>query len=152
MSFNRWLLNMKSALRTVVGDAARRRGKSRPKPAFRPWLETLEDRVVPSTITWTNRGTASDGFAAVFGASAATARADVDAALLAWQRLITDFRQNVAFFNPNNLDVTVSMDPNKLGFGGGAGKDEEDRGDGREKSFHEVHDSKSWSHSCARHL
>ena len=71
MSFNRWLLNMKAALRTVVGETSRR-GKSPRKHAFRPSLETLEDRVVP-TITWVNRGLPTDNFDAAFGAGAPAA-------------------------------------------------------------------------------
>jgi hypothetical protein len=57
----------------------------------RPELEQLEDRTVPSTISWSNRGQASDGFAAAFGAHAAAARTAVDAAIDAWERTIVNF-------------------------------------------------------------
>jgi hypothetical protein len=81
--------------------------------------EPLEERAMLS-ITWINRGMASDNFAAVFDANAALARSVVDAALNAWDRLITDFQQDVAGTNPDNVDITLSMDPNELGHGGGA--------------------------------
>src|SRR5262249_45748841 len=67
--------------------------QQRPKQ-FRPVLEALEDRVVPSTINWSNRGTAnndSDGFNGVFGPNAETARIAARGALDLWQRVITNF-------------------------------------------------------------
>jgi hypothetical protein len=83
-----------------------------PSTSFRPWLETLEDRTLPSTIVWINRGSAtsdSDNFNAVFGANAATARADVDAALAAWQGVIQNF--NYAD-GTNTLSLTILMNLN----------------------------------------
>jgi hypothetical protein len=56
-------------------------------------LETLEDRTVPSQLIWTNRGNPlndSDGFHAVFRASADEARQVVDAALQQWDNVILD--------------------------------------------------------------
>jgi hypothetical protein len=52
----------------------------------------------------------------------------VDAALDAWERVITNFQQSVLVLfpfphveNPNTIDITLSMDPANPGFGGGAG-------------------------------
>src|ERR1700736_1837181 len=62
--------------------------------SWRPLLECLEDRTLPSTILWTNRGDAntdSDHFNAVFGNRAAAARTVVDAAVGAWQDVIQNF-------------------------------------------------------------
>lgn len=87
-------------------------------------VEALEDRVVPSTITWVNRGNAlsdSDNFASVFGAQAETARRVVDAAINAWERVITDF--NYAFSFSNNFDLTVRMAFGGTGFGATASTD-----------------------------
>src|SRR3954453_20387069 len=61
MSFNRLLPTVKAALRTVLGDAARRRGNSPLKPGFRPRLEILEDRTLlavtlVNTPTWVEMG------------------------------------------------------------------------------------------------
>jgi hypothetical protein len=69
-------------------------------------LEGLEDRTVPSNIVWTNRGQVSDGFAAEFGADAAMARADIDAALSDWATLITNF--NYAS-GPDTFNVNISI-------------------------------------------
>src|SRR6478672_10099369 len=80
---------------------------NRPRPpVFRPKLEALEERTVPS-IVWTNRGQASDGFDSVFGARAGVARAVVDAAITSWDRVITNFNQVLV---PNLIDVEISMD------------------------------------------
>lgn len=51
---------------------------------FRPGLEPLEDRTLPSNIVWTNRLTASDKFTA-------RERAVVDHAIVLWERIIEDF-------------------------------------------------------------
>ena len=90
--------------------------------------ETLEPRRLLSTINWVNRGDGSDNFDTVFGANDDAARAVVDAALDAWERVITDFQQGVLVLlpiphleNPNTIDITLSMDPSDTGFGGGAG-------------------------------
>src|SRR5215831_4552857 len=61
---------------------------------WRPLLDALEQRTLPSTILWTNRGSSSndsDGFNAVFGSSADIARSDVDAAIADWQNTIASF-------------------------------------------------------------
>ena len=91
--------------------------------------EALEHRRLLSTINWVNRGDGTDNFDTTFGANDDLARAVVDAALDAWERLITDFQQAVPDFlfcflgtsNPNTLDVTLSMNATGTGFGGGAG-------------------------------
>jgi hypothetical protein len=88
---------------------------------FRPSLEVLEDRRVLSTITWTNRGssaTDSDGFGAVFGAQADTARAVVDAAVQSWQNVIQNF--NYAS-GQNNFDLTLETNPANRSNGASAG-------------------------------
>src|SRR4051812_46538941 len=51
MPFNRLLPAMMAALGIVLGAAAHRRGIARRKPAWRPWLEILEDRLAPA-LTW----------------------------------------------------------------------------------------------------
>jgi hypothetical protein len=56
--------------------------------------EQLEDRTLPSTIVWTNRGSDTsdtDHFNAVFGANADTARAVIDAALRDWENIVVAF-------------------------------------------------------------
>jgi hypothetical protein len=73
----------------------------------------------PSTIVWDNRGAASDGFDAVFGAGVAAnqARAVIDAAIDFWERIITDFHYSDG---SHDMHVTISIDPSDTGFGGGA--------------------------------
>lgn len=115
----------------VNAPRERRRSFSRgPRVTRRKlFVEPLEDRLLLSTINWVNRGMASDNFASTFGANAPAARAVVDAALGAWQRVITDFQQAVPDLvlcflgtsNPNTLDITLSMNSTGTGFGGGAG-------------------------------
>src|SRR5262245_58605859 len=76
----------------LFGKPTRSRAGSRVRAI--PQLEVLEDRTVLSTITWQNRGDSmndTDGFNAVFGANAATARNDVAAAIAAWQAVIANF-------------------------------------------------------------
>jgi hypothetical protein len=71
----------------------------------------LEDRTLPSTILWINRGSASsdtDNFNVVFGSQADSARAVVDAALSSWQGIIQNF--NYAD-GTNTLRLTISMNP-----------------------------------------
>jgi hypothetical protein len=83
-------------------------------------LECLEERQLLSTILWANRGSAtsdSDGFNSVYGPNAATARAVVDAAILGWQNVISDFH----FADGTNtfrLGVSTSVD--NLGNGASA--------------------------------
>jgi Ca2+-binding RTX toxin-like protein len=66
-----------------------------------------------SNIVWTNRGTSTsdtDGFNAAFGGNADLARADVDAAIADWQRLILNF--NTTDFNgipANTINLTFSL-------------------------------------------
>lgn len=77
----------------------------------------MEDRTLLSTLLWSNRGSAlsdTDGFNAVFGARAATARAVVDAALHAWQNIILNF--NYAD-GGNTFTFTISADPARIGNG-----------------------------------
>jgi hypothetical protein len=74
-------------------------------------IEDLEERNLMSTILWTNRGNGwsdTDGFNAVFGANADTARAVVDAAILDWESIIQSFN----YLNGGNtFSLTVSTDP-----------------------------------------
>ena len=80
-------------------------------------LESLENRTLPSTIVWTNRGSAysdTDSFNAVFGGNASLARAVVDSALLAWQNVIASF--NYAD-GTNTLSLTISVNPASHGNG-----------------------------------
>jgi hypothetical protein len=98
-----------NVLRRVLGrSTAPRRPHTSRKPArsARLRLETLEDRLVPSTITWTNRGQASDNFAAVFGSDAALARSVVDTGIREWTSVIGNFNQSGG---GNNIDITVTM-------------------------------------------
>jgi hypothetical protein len=83
---------------------------------WRPLLEALEDRTLPSTILWTNRGSAgndSDGFNAVFAsdgnlARADLARQDVDAAIANWQATIASFNYSDASLN-DTFHLSISM-------------------------------------------
>src|SRR5947209_5467278 len=89
-------------VKQLVRGRQPRANRHRP-PVFRPRLETLEDRTVPS-IVWTNRGQASDRFDEVFGSQAGVARGVVDAAITSWDRVITNF--NTA---TNRIDVDIEM-------------------------------------------
>ena len=89
---------------------------SRPRTIRRPNrtqldLETLEQRDVPSTIAWSNRGTArndSDNFQAVYGANAPVARRIVREALADWGNTIQNFNyQNVALANTFTLTISA---------------------------------------------
>ena len=77
-------------------------------------VERLEVRELLSTIFWENRGAGSDGFDALFGAGAPAnaARAVVDAAIDAWERVVTDFNHDPGVTSPNgyDLDLTISID------------------------------------------
>src|SRR5687767_3793306 len=73
-----------------------------PAPAF-DWdierreaarIDAREGGPEATSIVWTNRGDASDGFAANFGTSAAAGRAVVDAALDAWERVFTSWNRS----------------------------------------------------------
>jgi len=87
------------------------------------WVaEPLESRRLFSTIVWANRG-AGDGFDATFGASAAAARAVVDAALADWQQVI----QNFNFADATNT-FTVDVHAGVPGITGSATNDR--NGDG----------------------
>lgn len=81
-------------------------------------LELLEDRLVPSTILWVNRGSPlndTDQFNAVFGSRAELARQVADAALKAWQDVIHDFH---FADGSNTFRVRLSMAPSERGLGG----------------------------------
>lgn len=71
-----------------------RRACASPVNWFRPELEALEDRVVPSAIAWVNRGGPGndrDHFEQWFGSNAALARNVVDEALRYWSDVIQNF-------------------------------------------------------------
>jgi hypothetical protein len=53
-------------------------------------VESLEDRVVPSTIVWANESTDTT-FAAVYGTNAARARAIIHQAMSTWEGVIANF-------------------------------------------------------------
>ncbi len=103
----------KHSMRHVFGS---RQNQARPVRWFRPRLICLEDRTVPSTITWTNRGQASDRFDSTFGANANLARGVIDATLTSWTRVLTSFNQPGG---GNNINVTISMSSSGTGFGAG---------------------------------
>ncbi len=69
-------------------------------------------------IDWTNRGLASDNFNTTFGASAETMRNIVDAALLGWQQVITNWNRSDGSVS---LQVSITVAAPGTGFGGGAG-------------------------------
>jgi hypothetical protein len=89
-------------------------------------VDRLEDRTVPSTINWINRGIGPialpqldrDNFAAVFGNNADLARSVVDTAISEWSRVITNFNQKDNGDN-NHIDVTISMSTAAGSSGGG---------------------------------
>lgn len=68
-------------------------------------------------INWTNRNQTSDGFNAAFGTSAETMRNVVDAALLAWQQVITNWNRADG---TTTLQVSVTVGAPGTGFGGSA--------------------------------
>src|SRR5205809_6516063 len=98
-----------------MGNKSRRRyaSKMRQKQlqcVSRYACELLENRLLLSTINWTNQGSAtndSDNFNLVFGSRAATARSDVVAAFATWSRVITDFHNGT-----NTINITVNMGTN----------------------------------------
>jgi hypothetical protein len=94
--------------------ARKHRIPSAPDARAVPRLEPLEERALPSTILWTNRGndfSDADNFNAVFGLRADQARAVVDAALGAWQAIIPSF--NYAD-GSNTFRLTLAADPGDL--------------------------------------
>src|SRR5688572_13661104 len=80
--------------------------------------ETLEDRRLLSAIIWVNRGQASDNFDAAFGAGAPAdaARAVIDAAIDAWNRVVTNFNHDDGI-GPPDLEETISMNLGNAGCG-----------------------------------
>lgn len=66
------------------------------------------------SIVWSNRGQASDGFAAAFGTSAEAGRAVVDAVFTQWSRIISSFNRSDG---TSSLQVNLSI---TTGFGFGA--------------------------------
>ena len=63
-------------------------------------------------IVWTNRGQASDNFGLAFGTSAEAGRQVVDAAIAAWERVITSFNRSDG---TNTLQVTISIATDAMG-------------------------------------
>lgn len=68
-------------------------------------VEAVERRLLLANLVWTNRGLASDNFAATFGAGAAAARSVVDAVITHWERVIDDF--NWASATQFNLQIQM---------------------------------------------
>jgi Ca2+-binding RTX toxin-like protein len=96
---------------------------------FRPEVVALEDRTVPSAITWANRGQASDGFAAAFGPNAEAARRVVDAAIAAWSGPIFNFNYAPGTGPANTF--TLDVKAVDLGPGAGFGFTHDRNGNGR---------------------
>jgi hypothetical protein len=126
MRLNFWQQWRDRHARAVLERWRRAQGKKR--PPRRLGLERLEDRTVPSTIIWTNRGEssggASDNFDAVFGAQANTARQVVDTAINEWQTVISNFNQ-VNHPDPDNhsldnnyIAVSITMNTTAGSTGG----------------------------------
>ncbi|MBC8106996.1 MAG: hypothetical protein H7Z14_10440 [Anaerolineae bacterium] len=68
-------------------------------------------------IIWTNRGLATDNFAARFGTLAETARQVVDAVIVAYERMIGSFNYSSA---GQTYSLTLSMNGSGSGFGASA--------------------------------
>lgn len=117
MSFRQYLKRLRQSVNRV------RPGQRPHKFRRRPQLECLEDRLVPSSVTWTNRGQDSDNFGTVFGSNAALARSVVDEAITEWTSVITNFNQDNG---GNNIDVTISMNTAAGSSGGSTGVDTTD--------------------------
>jgi len=87
------------------------------------------------SIVWTNRntftGTADNRFDDVFGTSAPAAQAVVDAALQAWQRVITSWNRSDG---TSTMQVNISMDPSATGLGGAGGPDATAPADGKPRT------------------
>src|SRR5262245_47862253 len=89
------------------------RSASRPRSLrgrARVGVERLEDRTVPSTITWANEFDPANNFNRVFGTRAAQARQVVEAALDSWAHVITNFHTST-----NTYSINISIDPNDNG-------------------------------------
>ena len=89
-----------SSLGSWLRRAVRRLRKAprREKRRARLQLEALEDRMVPSTLLWANRGSLtndSDDFNKTFGTNAYKARQVVDAALQEWGSVIARGRRGI---------------------------------------------------------
>src|SRR5262249_7599876 len=102
--------SLKSLFRTPRSRPSGRPFKRPPKFSRRPELEGLEDRTLLSSIVWDNRGVTSgpnnDRFNDVFGGNANLARNVVDAVLLDWQNIITNFNYSNG---TNTLHVKITM-------------------------------------------
>src|SRR5262245_44666778 len=73
-----------------------RRQRDRISQAAAPVLEQVEQRMLFSTINWTNRG-GDDGLG-MFGGNANLARQIIDRAISDWQNVITDFNNGTNTF------------------------------------------------------
>jgi hypothetical protein len=72
------------------------------RPTFRPTLEALEERALPSDIVWTNRLSPSDKFTP-------RERAVIDHAIVVWERVIKDFNGVMpAEANSNTFKVHIT--------------------------------------------
>src|SRR5262249_60704142 len=67
---------------------ASQRRRPRSRPSCRLFPEPLEDRTVPSTINWVNRGSPGDNFATVFCAQPGLAPSVLGTAIHAWPKLL----------------------------------------------------------------
>ncbi len=85
------------------------------------------------SIVWTNRGQASDNFAATFGTSAGAARTVVDAVLDSWERIITSWNRSDA---TTTLQIFINMAPmpGGGGFGGNGAPDPNAPADGKPRT------------------
>jgi len=108
--FRNWLRSRTSDRRLPVRRPQRAKQRS---PQL--YLEFLEDRLTPSTITWVNRGQLSDNFAAVWGGNAGLARSVVDTAINTWTNAVSNFNQPGG---GNNINVSISMASSGGGNGG----------------------------------
>jgi hypothetical protein len=111
-------------------DHLRRNRPPEPLPRRQSFLlEPLESRLLlsadllgtaTSTIVWANRGQASDNFDTAFGAgaNAQAARAVIDAAIDAWNRVVVDFHHAAGVGGvPPDLSETISINLGANGFG-----------------------------------
>jgi hypothetical protein len=124
--FEQFLADLKSRF-----SSSRQPKTGRKNDRYRPRLEVLEDRVVPSTIRWVNRGN-GDGFTGLFGTALidtnnngtpdtprdTVARRVVDAAIDAWERVIEDFNYSEGNYI---YKLTVNISQNGSGFRASAG-------------------------------
>src|SRR5687768_799682 len=89
------------------------------------WSDTIEQQHASQSeggpeavsIVWSNRGQASDNFAATFGTSADAGRLVIDAALRHWERVITSFNRSDG---TSTLQVNVSISGANVYGGAGA--------------------------------